>query len=77
MVEITKEWIKYLKTLEKIDERITNSGLSEDLWYLQMSYEAEKAGIPNELIDMYVDGNLAILNGKPYDIETGKEIKIA
>jgi len=81
---IKKEWEKYLKVLEEIDGRVTNSGLeayddseAERIWAIQVAYEAEKAGIPDELIDMYVNGNLAVLNGKPYDIETGKEIKIA
>jgi len=71
-----REWKKHLKTLEEIDKKIINSGLSEDLWYLQMSYEAEKAGIPSDLIEEYLYGNLVVINGKPYSMN-GKEIKIA
>ena len=71
-----KEWIKYLKTLEEIDGIVTNNILDETLWAVQLSYEAEKAGIPNELIEEYVNGNLVVINGMPYDMD-GNKIKIA
>ena len=74
---------KYLKALEEIDYNVTNSGIfaaydenqAENIWAIQVAYDAEKAGIPNKLIDIYVNGTLSILNGKAYDVETGKEIK--
>ena len=72
MKTIKKEWKKYLSVLEEIDSRITNSGLSEDLWYLQMAYEAEKIGIPNELIEEYLYGDLVVINGMPYNMNGNK-----
>ncbi len=64
----------YFEMLENIDAEVTFVGIDEAEWKLLVTDKAKKAGIPNELIKQYVDGDLVIVNGTPYDLN-GNQLK--
>jgi hypothetical protein len=55
---------KYLKILEEIDAKVTNSLANPDdawTWEVLVSRQAIQAGVPKELVKRYINEDLEVL----------------